>query len=70
MSDLEIHNLIFQSGFSTATKVTDVSRRGVGMDVVKKILNCEKAGWKSAPIRVGDQPSESVCRLLLPSWKA
>jgi two-component system chemotaxis sensor kinase CheA len=32
----EIFNLIFQPGFSTAEKVTDVSGRGVGMDVVRK----------------------------------
>ena len=32
----EIFNLIFQPGFSTAKSVTDVSGRGVGMDVVRK----------------------------------
>ncbi|NLW32460.1 MAG: chemotaxis protein CheA [Fibrobacter sp.] len=36
LSDKEIHSLIFQPGFSTAIKVTDVSGRGVGMDVVQK----------------------------------
>lgn len=36
MSDREIFNLIFEPGFSTAREVTDVSGRGVGMDVVKK----------------------------------
>ncbi len=35
MSDHEIINLIFMPGFSTADKVSDVSGRGVGMDVVK-----------------------------------
>lgn len=35
-SDHEINNLIFLPGFSTADKITDVSGRGVGMDVVKK----------------------------------
>ena len=35
-SDAEIHALIFRSGFSTATKVTAVSGRGVGMDVVRR----------------------------------
>lgn len=34
--DQQIYNLIFAAGFSTAEKVTDVSGRGVGMDVVKK----------------------------------
>jgi two-component system chemotaxis sensor kinase CheA len=36
MGDREAFNLIFEPGFSTAKKVTDVSGRGVGMDVVKK----------------------------------
>jgi two-component system chemotaxis sensor kinase CheA len=36
MSDSEVWNLIFAPGFSTADVVTDVSGRGVGMDVVKK----------------------------------
>lgn len=36
LSDREILNLIFEPGFSTAEKVTDVSGRGVGMDVVKR----------------------------------
>ena len=36
MSDDEIYQLIFSPGFSTAEKVTDVSGRGVGMDVVRK----------------------------------
>ncbi|MCE1226826.1 MAG: chemotaxis protein CheW [Geobacteraceae bacterium] len=36
MSDEEVWQLIFAPGFSTAEKVTDVSGRGVGMDVVMK----------------------------------
>ncbi|HIV71745.1 MAG TPA: chemotaxis protein CheW [Candidatus Aquabacterium excrementipullorum] len=36
MTDSEVWNLIFAPGFSTAEEVTDVSGRGVGMDVVKK----------------------------------
>ena len=36
MSDEEVWNLIFMPGFSTAEQVTDVSGRGVGMDVVKR----------------------------------
>ena len=39
LSDSDISNLIFLPGFSTAEKVTDISGRGVGMDVVKKALN-------------------------------
>jgi two-component system chemotaxis sensor kinase CheA len=36
LTDIECHNLIFQPGFSTADRVSDVSGRGVGMDVVRK----------------------------------
>jgi len=36
LSDKEIFNLIFEAGFSTAEQVTNISGRGVGMDVVKK----------------------------------
>ncbi|MCP3952762.1 MAG: chemotaxis protein CheA, partial [Desulfobacterales bacterium] len=36
LSDREIHNMIFEPGFSTAKEVTDVSGRGVGMDVVRR----------------------------------
>jgi len=42
MGDRELVNLIFAPGFSTAEKVTNVSGRGVGMDVVK--TNIEKIG--------------------------
>jgi two-component system, chemotaxis family, sensor kinase CheA len=42
MTEHEIFNLIFLPGFSTAEKVTNVSGRGVGMDVVK--TNVEKIG--------------------------
>ncbi len=44
LADNQIYNLIFLPGFSTAEKVTDVSGRGVGMDVVKK--NIEKLRGK------------------------
>ncbi len=36
LTDTEAFNLIFQPGFSTADKITEISGRGVGMDVVKK----------------------------------
>ncbi len=36
LSDADICNLIFQPGFSTAKEITDVSGRGVGMDVVRR----------------------------------
>jgi len=44
MKDQEVFNLIFLPGFSTADTVTDVSGRGVGMDVVRK--NLEKIKGK------------------------
>jgi len=36
LSDVEAFNLIFDAGFSTASRVTDVSGRGVGLDVVRR----------------------------------
>jgi len=51
MTDAQIQRFIFRAGFSTASRVTAVSGRGVGMDVVK--TNIEKIGGsielKSAP---------------------
>ncbi len=38
LSDEEIDNLIFHAGFSTADKISDISGRGVGMDVVKRSI--------------------------------
>lgn len=38
LTDQEIYELIFASGFSTAEKVSDISGRGVGLDVVKKTI--------------------------------
>jgi len=44
MSDSEVWQLIYAPGFSTASEITDVSGRGVGMDVVKK--NIESIGGR------------------------
>ncbi|GAB4056721.1 chemotaxis protein CheA [Uliginosibacterium sediminicola] len=38
LSDAEVHQLIFAAGFSTAEQVTNLSGRGVGMDVVKRSI--------------------------------
>ncbi|MBB4955644.1 two-component system chemotaxis sensor kinase CheA [Agrobacterium vitis] len=38
LSDEEVDNLIFMPGFSTADKISDISGRGVGMDVVKRSI--------------------------------
>ena len=39
LTDEEINNLIFEPGFSTAEVVSDISGRGVGMDVVRRNIN-------------------------------
>ncbi len=44
LTDQEIYELIFQPGFSTAQEVSDISGRGVGMDIVKR--NIERLGGK------------------------
>lgn len=52
-SNDEIDNMIFMAGFSTAEKVTNVSGRGVGMDVVKR--NIEGMG---GTVRVSNDPGK------------
>jgi two-component system chemotaxis sensor kinase CheA len=39
LTDQETLNLVFESGFSTASEVTEVSGRGIGMDVVRTVLD-------------------------------
>lgn len=39
LSDVEAYNLIFEPGFSTAKNITNISGRGVGLDVVKKQID-------------------------------
>jgi two-component system, chemotaxis family, sensor kinase CheA len=39
LTDQDTLNLIFESGFSTASEVTEVSGRGIGMDVVRTVLD-------------------------------
>lgn len=51
LSDKEIFNLIFAPGFSTAQKVTSVSGRGVGMDVVKKAIEALRGTIEIASTR-------------------
>mgnify|MGYP000549828013 CR=1 FL=1 len=36
LSDSQVYDLLFEAGFSTAAEITDISGRGVGMDVVKR----------------------------------
>lgn len=62
MSDKEAFALIFKPGFSTAQKVTSVSGRGVGMDVVK--TNIEKL---NGIIEIDSEPGKgSVFKLKIP----
>ncbi len=62
MGEQEIFQLLFKPGFSTADKITDVSGRGVGMDVVK--TNIEQLGGS---IEVFSTLSQGTTfRLLLP----
>jgi two-component system chemotaxis sensor kinase CheA len=44
MTDSEVFKLIFEPGFSTAEQITDISGRGVGMDVVRKNIEKLKGG--------------------------
>jgi two-component system, chemotaxis family, sensor kinase CheA len=44
LSDSDIFNLIFEPGFSTATQVTNLSGRGVGLDVVKRNITSLRGG--------------------------
>ncbi|HIJ77773.1 MAG: chemotaxis protein CheA [Desulfobulbaceae bacterium] len=53
LSEYDLNNLVFVPGFSTADKITDVSGRGVGMDVVKKAV--EKLRGK---VEVQSQPGK------------
>jgi chemotaxis protein histidine kinase CheA len=62
MGDREVANLIFLAGLSTAEKVTNVSGRGVGMDVVK--TNIEKIG---GTVDVQSKPGQgSTVRVKIP----
>ncbi len=62
LSDKEIFNMIFAPGFSTAQKVTSVSGRGVGMDVVKKAIEALRGTIDIA----SEQGKGSVITLKIP----
>src|SRR5205823_9228493 len=55
LGDRELFRLVFLPGFSTAEKVTSVSGRGVGMDVVK--TNIEKIG---GTVDIQSQPGKGT----------
>jgi two-component system, chemotaxis family, sensor kinase CheA len=59
MSDSEVHNLIFQPGFTTAAQVTSVSGRGVGMDVVRRHI--ERLRGR---VEIRSTPGQGSCFIL------
>lgn len=59
LRDDEVFQLIFEPGFSTAEKVTDISGRGVGMDVVKK--NLEKIKGR---VDINSRPGQGATFIL------
>ncbi|WP_267639251.1 Hpt domain-containing protein [Haloarchaeobius amylolyticus] len=62
LSDSEAFELVFHPGLSTASEVTDVSGRGVGMDVVKSTVND-----LDGSVSIESEPGEgTTIRLLLP----
>ncbi|MRG76940.1 MAG: chemotaxis protein CheA [ANME-2 cluster archaeon] len=62
MNDDDLVSILFQPGFSTAKAVTDISGRGVGMDVVKRDI--DRLGGN---IKIYSTPGERTCiRLKLP----
>jgi len=62
LDDHQIYDLIFSPGFSTAEKVTDISGRGVGMDVVKQNI-----GKLRGKIEIDSNPGEGTTfRIFLP----
>ena len=58
-SDEEIADLVFQPGFSTASKVTSLSGRGVGMDVVKR--NIQKLGGR---VSIRSEPGKGAAMVM------
>lgn len=62
LSDNEIHNLIFAPGFSTAKVVSEISGRGVGMDVVRRNIKAMRGR-----VSITSTPGHgSVFQLMLP----
>ncbi len=62
MSDADVWQLIFEPGFSTADKITDLSGRGVGMDVVRRNIDAIRGS-----IDIDSKPGQGTAiRLRLP----
>jgi len=56
MTDEEVARVIFEPGFSTSEKVTDISGRGVGMDVVRRNVEALRGS-----VAIGSQPGKGTC---------
>jgi len=70
LSDKEIYNLIFEAGFSTAEKVSSLSGRGVGMDVVRRNITALR-GTVNLDSEEGESTTVRIrCRSPLPSSTA
>ena len=62
LSEAEVLQLIFRPGFSTADEITEISGRGVGLDVVKSVLENLKGS-----VEVKSEPGQSTTfRLVVP----
>jgi len=62
LGDREVFNLIFEPGFSTAATVTEISGRGVGMDVVKKNIDALRG-----QVEIFSEPGKgSIFKMRLP----
>ena len=70
LSDSEIVNLIFEPGFSTVDKVSNLSGRGVGMDVVRRNIQALRGAVEVATVDGEGSTLPFVCRLLWPSLMA
>jgi two-component system, chemotaxis family, sensor kinase CheA len=55
LSDAEVYDLIFEPGFSTAEQVTNLSGRGVGMDVVKRNITALRGS-----VGIASQPGQGT----------
>jgi len=70
LGESDIFNLIFHAGLSTAEKLTDVSGRGVGMDVVKRNVEALRGQIDIRSVEARARRSRSACRSPWPSSTA
>ena len=60
--DPRVVGLIFEPGFSTRDTVSELSGRGVGLDVVRDAVRRCEAAWRSRALPAKAQPLSSACR--------